>query len=104
MTEENKQEVKEEVKVKETVVEQKEVPLGFQQEIWYAVEQLKLANEDQFKGIQINTKLLWLTTTMATIAAINSIDGAAVFYKALVFMIIGMVGLVYSRMKPKEKQ
>lgn len=49
--------------------------------------------QDTLKLIGVNTQLLWMTATMATIAAINTLLNS-VLYKWLVFLGIGIVSSI----------
>lgn len=57
-----------------------------QKDIWETLDLL-------FKATQVNTILIWLTATMAIIAAINSLTGQTVLVKAIIFMFVGLVSL-----------
>ena len=52
-----------------------------------------------FKETKINTTLIWLAATMSVIAAINSLTGATVLIKAVIFMAIGLVSMVIYKRK-----
>jgi len=54
-----------------------------------------------FKAAQINTTLIWMAATMATIAAINSLTGSTVLIKAVIFMMIGLISLVMYKKRLK---
>ena len=72
-------------------------PKGENAELWKAQNIANYGLENLLKATQINTKLLWFAATMATISAINSLGGPSIFYNAMLFMVVGITGLIMSR-------
>lgn len=60
------------------------------------------AIEKLLQAANMNNSLLWLAVSMSTIAAINSMDGPSIFYKVLVFMLIGITTLLFYQKKFKK--
>ena len=62
-------------------------------ELYNIQQQQEGKEEDTLKLIGVNTQLLWMTATMATIAAINTLLNS-VLYKWLVFLGLGIVSSI----------
>ena len=63
---------------------------GYYIETEEALEKLLLASD-------LNMGLVWMAATMATIAAINSLSGATVLVKGLLFLCVGLGSLIMYR-------
>jgi len=72
-------------------------PRGENAEIWKAINIANYGIENSLKAQHTTIKLLWFIATMSVISAINSIGGASVLYKAMLFMLVGLAGLIISR-------